>query len=241
MPVKAYQVASVGTVNVYKRKDTRSLRLSISADGKIRVTIPSWTSYDEGLKFATSRLQWIQDNLPEPVKLLGQGQHIGKAHRLVFVSDGGDTVRTRIAGSEIRIIRPASKLITHPEVQAAARRASIRALRVQAEKLLPVRLRQLSERTGLRFSSVQVKQLKGRWGSCDAKKHIVLNLFLMQLPWELIDYVLIHELSHTKHLNHGDGFWNEFLTHEPRAKLYRKQIRKYKPILTAVTPVKRVA
>ena len=241
MSVKAFSVDSVGTVHVYKRKGTRSLRLSIGSDGKVKVTIPSWASFEEGLRFAASRQAWIQEHMPDPVQLLTSGQHIGKAHRLIFDPAAGEIIRTRIAGSEIHITRPIGKLITHPEVQTAARKASIRALRLEAEKLLPVRLRQLANDFAFTYTSVQVKQLKGRWGSCDAQRHIVLNLYLMQLPWKLIDYVLIHELVHTKHLDHGPGFWNEFLKHEPRAKYLRTQIRKHQPILAAVEATQSVA
>jgi hypothetical protein len=58
----------------------------------------------------------------------------------------------------------------------------------------------------------------------------------MQLPWQLIDYVLLHELTHTKHLNHGDDFWQEFLRHEPAAKALRKIIKTHKPILEPIAP-----
>jgi predicted metal-dependent hydrolase len=128
-----------------------------------------------------------------------------------------------------------------PEVQKSAHRASIRALRTQAEKLLPVRLKQLADKYDFEYASVSVKQLKGRWGSCDTRGHITLNLFLMQLPWHLIDYVLLHELTHTKQLNHGADFWDEFLSHEPKAKDYRKQIKEHKPILETVDVAPAVA
>lgn len=234
MAAKSFEIENVGTVHVYKRKGVRNLRLSIAADGKVRVTVPAWATYASGLEFAVSRSQWIRTNKPAVRGLLQHGQHIGKAHRLKFESMPGHEVRTRIAGSDIRIIRPPGIHITHPQSQKAAHRASIRALRTQAEKLLPVRLRQLAEKYGFEYSEVQVKQLKGRWGSCDTKKRITLNLFLMQLPWHLIDYVLVHELTHTKHLDHSADFWNEFLRHEPRAKDYRKQIRVHKPILETI-------
>lgn len=234
MSVKTFQLAAIGPIQVCKRKGTRSLRLSITADGKVRVTIPAWASYDAGLKFADSRTAWIQAHTPQPESPLEQGEHIGKAHRLYFDAAAGSTVRTRIAGSEIHIIRPLGMPVSNPAVQAAARRASIRALRLQAQKLLPPRLKQLADDYGFSYNSVQVKQLTGRWGSCDAKQHIVLNLFLMQLPWHLIDYVLVHELTHTKYLNHSADFWAEFMRHEPRAKQYQKQIRTHKPVLQAV-------
>jgi predicted metal-dependent hydrolase len=231
MAVKSFDLQSVGTIHVYKRKGTKSLRLSIASDGKVRVTVPSWATYSDALRFVNSKTAWIQNNLPEKQGMLRSGLHIGKAHRLVFESSDDTAVRTRIAGSEIRIIRPTALSITDAAVQQAAHKACIRALRTEAQKLLPVRLKQLAVKYEFEYNSVQVKQLKGRWGSCDTHKHITLNLFLMQLPWHLIDYVLLHELTHTKHLNHSEAFWNEFLRHEPRAKQYRKAIRTHKPVL----------
>jgi predicted metal-dependent hydrolase len=79
-------------------------------------------------------------------------------------------------------------------------------------------------------------RLKGRWGSCDQDKNIVLNLFLMQLPWQLIDYVLLHELCHTMHLDHGPGFWQTFLMHKPTAKDLRREIRHYQPNFVLLVP-----
>jgi hypothetical protein len=53
----------------------------------------------------------------------------------------------------------------------------------------------------------------------------------MQLPWHLIDYVLVHELTHTKVMRHGTPFWNELERHIPGAKQFRKEINQYQPIL----------
>jgi predicted metal-dependent hydrolase len=231
MAVKAFEIEAVGTVHVYKRKGAKSLRLSIASDGKVRVTVPFWATYAEALSFVNSKSQWIQSNMPLQQGLLWSGMHVGKAHRLLFKTSADESIRTRIAGSEIHIMRPASLMITHEAVQEAAHKACVRALRTEAQKLLPVRLRHLAEKYDFTYSSVRVKQMKGRWGSCDSKKHITLNLFLMQLPWHLIDYVLIHELTHTKHLNHSPEFWTEFMRHEPRAKQYRTAIKSHRPIL----------
>jgi hypothetical protein len=51
----------------------------------------------------------------------------------------------------------------------------------------------------------------------------------MQLPWHLIDYVLLHELVHTKHLHHGKDFWDEFKIALPEARKLQKEMHGYKP------------
>jgi predicted metal-dependent hydrolase len=232
MPAKELELPAIGKIKVYKRRGIRAMRISITGNGELRLTMPTWVPFRAGLEFLKSKEQWILDNRPAPKETLISGKQIGKAHRLLFVPDASvDSVRTRITGTEIRIIYPLYSPKTLPEIQAAAEKASVRALRQQAEKLLPDRLALLAKQYGFTYGSVSIKQLKRRWGSCSHKRDIVFNLYLMQLPWELIDYVLVHELVHTKHLNHGEDFWNEFLRCLPNAKQLRKQIKTYQPHL----------
>jgi len=78
---------------------------------------------------------------------------------------------------------------------------------------------------------VRIKRLSSRWGSCDSHQNIVLNLYLMQLPWECIDYVLLHELTHTQILRHGAPFWDAMGKLLPNLAAIRKQMRGYHPVL----------
>jgi predicted metal-dependent hydrolase len=161
------------------------------------------------------------------------GSAIGKAHHLYLrQSFQATAVSTRIAANEITISFPPTYASDDAAVQAAAHKACIRALRKEAEVLLPQRLEALASQTGYIYKSVGVKQLKSRWGSCNSHKEIVLNLFLMQLPWKLIDYVLVHELTHTKVMHHGAPFWREMEQHLPHAKSLRGQMADYQPLLT---------
>ncbi len=234
MAVKVFEVDGVGSVRVFKRPGTRQLRLSIDAKGSIRLTIPYYTTYGTGLQFIKDRAEWISRYAPPQPIALKHGDYIGKAHRLCIAASEQATPSSRLSGSEIRILRPVQCTSHSDELQALINRACIRALRLQAAKLLPKRLERLADLYGFAFASVQVKQLKGRWGSCDNQRRIVLNLYLMQLPWHLIDYVLLHELVHTKYMNHGEGFWNEFIRHQPRARELRQEIKNHQPVLSAV-------
>lgn len=221
------------TVTIYKRKASRSLRLSLRPDGEVRVTIPIWAPYKTGLDFAKTREQWILEQ-QVPVTLLAQGQSIGKAHHLLFTAKA-ESVKplSRVRSTSIIIQYPLSMSIADPEVQAAAKKAAKRALRAQAAALLPVRLDELAAKHGFIYNSVSVRELKSRWGSCDQKQHIVLNFYLMQLPWEYIDYVLVHELSHTEHMNHGPEFWATMARCMPNYLELKKHIRKHKPVVIA--------
>lgn len=230
MAFKQFSIDDQTTVTIYKRKTNRSLRLSVDSKGEIRVTIPLWAPYASGLAFATSRLEWIKAQKRIKQALI-QGQAIGKAHHLKFVAVSSASITSRIVDSEIRINYPRQLEIANLEVQKKASQASIRALRRQAEQLLPQRLTKLAQLHGYKYRTVTIKRLKSRWGSCDHQTNIVLNLYLMQLPWECIDYVIIHELVHTVVMRHGPNFWQVMKQELPNVDEFKRQIRTYQPIL----------
>lgn len=231
MPYKRFILDDDVPVNIYKRRGNRNLRLTIAASGEVRVTIPAWAPYSAGVAFARSREAWIREQR-RPANLLADGQPVGKAHHLRFIAKT-DVAKaaSRVVSGAVIITYPAALLPEDPAVQQAAHKGSVRALRAQAEQLLPQRLAALAAQHGFDYGSVSIKLLKSRWGSCDQHKNIVLNLFLMQLPWEFIDYVLLHELVHTRVMRHGPDFWTAMAEVLPEAKSLRKRLHEYQPAL----------
>jgi predicted metal-dependent hydrolase len=220
-------------ITIYKRRGARSLKLSVAANGQVKVTIPSWTPYKTGLEFARSKAEWIKSQTSQPI-ILSHNQAVGKAHHLEFIEDAKkDKPSSRVTNNTIVVSYPTWMTYTSSEVQAIAQKACSRALRSQAETLLPQRLKILAEQFEFEYGSISIKQLKGRWGSCDQNKDIVLNLYLMQMPWQLIDYVIIHELTHTKVLRHGPDFWRTMESVMPNARDLKKQIKFYQPVVIA--------
>lgn len=232
MPYKEFDVSGIGKIKIYKRRGTRSLRLTVAADGSIRVSIPYWTPYQAGLAFTVSRKAWIAAHSRAEASTLTNGMQIGKTRILHLVpSTEVGTVKTSVRPSEV-IVTYNLQLSTGDEVvQAAAQAACYRALKAEATKLLTPRLNELAARFGFNYRSLNIKRMKSRWGSCDQHKNIVLNLFLMQLPWECIDYVILHELTHTQALHHGPDFWQKFESLLPGARRMRTVMRQYRPVL----------
>lgn len=233
MAFKQFEVANIGAVHVYKRAGVRNLRLSIRSDGSVRVTIPAWSPYITGVNFAQSRAEWIREHTSPAASSLSDGQIIGKSHRLKLVASSlASKATSRIRQTEVIVLYPATLEVTHEQVQKVATAASLRALKVQAGHLLPMRLDELSRKHDLPYKSVSIKNLKTRWGSCDQDTNIILNVYLMQLPWHLIDYVLLHELTHTKVMRHGPTFWAAMEQLNPNTQLLRREIKAYKTTLT---------
>jgi len=231
MSVKHVQVPGLGNVGLYRRRDSRALKITIDGNNQVRVTMPSWLPYRAALEFINTKKAWIAQHQHQRL-LLKNGDAVGKAHRLEFVRQIGNAqVSHRLIKQTVRVNIPSDASIEDPIVQTAAKRGAVKALRSEAEALLPIRLRQLAKQYGFVYGSIHVKQLRSRWGSCTHQKHITLNLFLMQLPWPLIDYVLLHELTHTKYLHHGPDFWVKLEECLPNAKALRRQIRTFQPQL----------
>ncbi|MBN1994919.1 MAG: M48 family metallopeptidase [Anaerolineae bacterium] len=95
----------------------------------------------------------------------------------------------------------------------------------KAKQHLTPWLRQLGQVEQLPFDRVTFRGQKTRWGSCSGRKTISLNYKLLFLPPALVRYVLIHELCHTKHLNHSAKFWTLVGQKEPNYKQLKKELR----------------
>lgn len=92
------------------------------------------------------------------------------------------------------------------------------------------RLSDVSKKIGLEYSSFALTNAKGKWGSCDAKCNIRLNWRLVMLDSNLIDYVIVHELSHTVHHDHSKAFWDEVGKFCPNFKQEKKRLKTYAPL-----------
>lgn len=226
---KRFDWPGFGEVLLVKNRRSRSIRVTLSGNNSVRVSMPTWLPYQAGLAFLETKRQWVNQHL-EPAKVFKDGELIGKAHRLRMIADPRvSDIRTRVTNTEIRISFHPSQNLTDPKLQSATQRAALRALKQEGEDLLPAHLKSLAIKYGFTYRSVLLKRLKARWGSCNHQKDIILNTFLMSLPWSLIDYVLVHELVHTRVLHHGPDFWEEFLKHLPDARTRRKQLKAYQP------------
>lgn len=227
MKSKEFVLNEQTTVKIVKRSSSRQIKLTISSSGEVKVSIPSWMPYKLGLDFAKSKSDWISKQKPEKT-LLVNGQSIGKNHHLVFKTTTAKSVTTRLNDIEAIVFLPVEVSIDNQLAQSAANKIAKRALLTQGRALLPIKVKELSQKYGYDFNEIKVKSLKTRWGSCDSNKNITLNLFLMQLPWELIDYVILHELTHTKIMHHGVDFWQAMENSQPGSKDLRKQLKSFK-------------
>ncbi|HSX07026.1 MAG TPA: SprT family zinc-dependent metalloprotease [Candidatus Saccharimonadia bacterium] len=232
MSQKIIELAGIGSVTLVKRAQNRSIRLSVTASG-VRVSMPKWTPFSAGEVFAINNLGWIQQEITKiSMPLIEGGQRIGKLHYLRFEQALNKRLTaSRVTGTEIVVRMQQGEAIADSAVQKRAQTAALRALKREAEQLLPPRVQNLAAAHNRDYKSISIKQLKRRWGSCDSHQALTFNFFLMELPWEHIDYVILHELAHTVEMNHGPAFWHVLTAMEPRARMLSKQLRSHQPAI----------
>jgi predicted metal-dependent hydrolase len=233
MAIKVYDFPDIGEVSVSKNSRSRSLRIKVSPSGKITATIPSYVPFIAAKTYISNNIPWIKNELSKRKTMLTDGLKIGRLHTLQFIEEPNRQSPTSRVTSNSVVIRHSGSPETK-EVQNIALKACTRALKLQARHFLPKRLKDLALSHGYTYNDVTVKQLSSRWGSCNQNKDIVLNIFLMELPIELIDYVILHELAHTNHMHHGKDFWDEMDIHtNGQAKQLRRRMKKFQPTIPA--------
>jgi predicted metal-dependent hydrolase len=96
-----------------------------------------------------------------------------------------------------------------------------------AREKIALRIRELALENGFSYAGLTVRNQKTRWGSCSACNAISLNIQLARLPGALMDYVILHELVHTRIKGHGRDFWQELDRYAGDARALRRELRKY--------------
>lgn len=99
--------------------------------------------------------------------------------------------------------------------------------RTKSKEIIPKIVDIYSEEMQLYPKSLKFRKNKSRWGSCSFSNNINLNILLMKLPLEAIEYIVVHELAHIKHKNHSKNFWDLVLKHKPHYKSIEKIIKNY--------------
>lgn len=120
--------------------------------------------------------------------------------------------------------RAAEPPVLSPEEE----KVRVERLRGEARADLPQRIERLSRLTGLKYNSVTVRLTRSKWGSCSSRNDISLSLLLMTLPEHLRDFVILHELCHTRHHDHSARF-HALLDHwvGGREKELQRELRGY--------------
>ena len=200
--------SGIGEVKYIQNPRARNLTIRINQQGEVRVTVPRLVSWRRAEAFFLSKEAWVRKKLD---------QRNSKGCRDSVPSEG-----------ELLRIRGREHKITLKESDSNCEDAIWRILRKEALDHLPGRVSELAQEHGYSYTGLKVRKMKTRWGSCTARKSINLNTWLMMIPELLSDYVILHELAHTRFPDHGKKFWKELdRTTGGLSSEYRKELRKH--------------
>jgi len=195
----------------------RRLAVRVLPGGFVEVVVPRGTRPRTVEQFVARHRRWIERTLDlyrpaaevPPGSLLAHVSFPATGRRFELRLTGGEgPVRLTVGETAIRITGGAGRptLVRH-----ALQRFAMR----EAHAALGPWLAQLSAATGLTYMQMQIRRQRTRWGSCSPSGTISLNACLMFQPPPVVNYLLLHELAHTRHMNHSRRFWRLVERFEP--------------------------
>lgn len=219
-----------GLIHISRRKDGSRISIRLNQVGQLKITAPAWLSRRQIVRFVNEKRGDIRQMSNRQKKNTYQaGQAIGKNHLLKVEPSAKLEIVVRPNYLVLRL--PSSRKINEPSVQNLISHQVAKILRQQARNYLPERLTYLANKHGFEYEKVRLSHAMTRWGSCTGHKTISLNIVLMTLPNDAIDYVIIHELCHLRHMNHSRNFWQEVGQIVSNYKYYEKLLKQYSVIV----------
>ena len=221
-------------INFRKSLKARNISIRIKPFEGDFVTAPRFLSFKIANDFVESKMDWIQKNLH---KIQSQEQlqtnfTIGSIFQTkfhsIFIDSNSEIKNTFLKENKsIKIYISDENEIQSIENQNYIRNVIEKNLKIESKSFIPKRVDELAKKHNYNYQKLAIKNTKTRWGSCSFKNNINLSLHLMRLREELIDYVILHELVHTKVKNHSIEFWTTLDIHCPNSKNLDRELKKY--------------
>lgn len=220
-----------GEIILRRSSKAAHVRIKVAPNGRLRASLPTYAPVFLVKRLIASSRSQLRVILNEQRKTVvyKSGDLVGKSHSLIIrdsTSSASSCVRRK---QQIIVSLSACDSIEQPSLQRLIRDEVIKALKLEARSYLPKRIAFLAQKYDYSYNKIRFSHAGGRWGSCNTSGTISLNIALMKLPFELIDYVIIHELSHTRQMNHSKDFWSLVAARDPQYKLHRRQLKAQTP------------
>lgn len=206
---------SYGTTNIaytVEHRDRKTMAIEVNPDSSVCVVAPMEATPEQIQSKVEKRASWIAKQqrffngkptyMYQPEWVSGENiYYLGRQYRLK-VNQGDPGVKMRGKYLNVWVNKKTDVKRIESLVNAWYLKHSRLKLEERIELLYP-----MLEKEGLKMNSLIIRKLKKRWGSCTKKGNIVINSDLIKAPIHCIDYVLVHELCHLKHHDHGPKFW----------------------------------
>lgn len=203
------------------RSKRKTVAITIDSFGRLIVRAPYACSEERIFSFLREKETWI---LREKAERAGAG--------IQLPPEDLNGYELLLLGKSCKIfVVPTSKVefdkernyLYLPEKNSQER--LVKWLKENAKRILSALTEQTAQRMGVTYRSVTVNSARGRWGSCSQDNKLHYSFRLLYAPKEVVEYVVVHELSHVKHKNHSKAFWSEVEKYVPDWKQKRKWLK----------------
>ena len=196
-----------GKIIIRTRSTARNITLRTKPDG-LYITVPPYCNTSRIMAVVEqSRKQLLEHWEKQEPQVFGPDYQLNApCFRLHLEPSELTYFCVKIDDGEVRLLYPKDTDFSSKTAHQLIKGGIIRALKMVASEFLPPLLDVWAERFDLTYKRVKISGSRGRWGSCSSAKSINLSCYLMLLPPHLMDYVILHELTHTLEMNHGPAF-----------------------------------
>lgn len=189
------------------------MQLKISPLGEIEVVLPKRVSAKHVAPFVAQHQTWIQQTQQQMAALYPPEELLPGT--LNFAATQQQWQLEYLEGIRPRVAEIEGTLKIYSQDDEAAKKVLQRWLNRRADEILVPWLREVSDETGLTFKRAVIRAQKSRWGSCSSSGTISLNRALLFMPPQTVRYLFIHELCHTREMNHSPRYWALVERHMP--------------------------
>lgn len=229
-------IPNIGDVSVIRKSNVKNYSFRLKPFAPITVTAPLRASKKSIVRVIKNKERWIVEKKKiikeiENSKTIFQDKSVFKTYNHtinVFVDSNVDKCKIVKSDSVVNITLTDSKILDTESGQKGVAKVINDILKLEAINYIPGRLAYYSGTYGFIYNKVSFRNNKTNWGSCSIEGNLIFNIQLMRLPEELIDYVILHELTHTIHHNHGKDFHKKLLEICPNKKLLEKELKEYR-------------
>ena len=178
----------------------RTLGLEVTRDGLVKARLPMRLPAREAILFIEEHRDWILRKHAEVQRRREENDRRRRQQGAQPWQDIGSgntgTENVRAENAEAQATVPLLADLTSAQ-------------KAQIKQKFQEKTRKFAAQMGVTYGRITIRAQRTRWGSCSSKGNLNFNYLLYYLPEELMDYVVIHELAHRKHMNHSSYFWRE--------------------------------
>ncbi len=202
---------------------SRSVKIHVEANGTVVVTTPPRFAKFRLHEYVEEARAWIEEQQlklrDKPILWSASSVfYFGIPHEIVHTDRMDGSVHVRENTIYVSPLKDSASAV-HELLESW--------LKNRAIEYCLTRVEILGKHMNVTYHNVHFKQQKTRWGSCSSDKNLNFNWRLIHAPKEVVDYVIIHELAHTVHMNHGRQFWDLVAKFDPDHPQHRGWLKRY--------------